>query len=65
MNGGMDLLLSLVNFDPQLRASGLDVLNSTFMASLRENPNRNLSCCSNDTDEVYSFTAFSTQKERL
>jgi serine/threonine protein kinase len=59
MDGGMDLLLSLVRFDPQNRASALDVLNSDFMAPLREIPN--------DTprysgqSEVLSFTAFSTQ----
>ena len=35
INGGMDLLLSLVNFDPKKRESPLGVLNSTFMESLR------------------------------
>jgi len=56
----MDLLLSLVKFDPQSRASALDVLNSSFMASLRETPNGDN--CYKDEDEVLSFTAFSTQK---
>ena len=60
MDGGMDLLLSLVKFDPQSRASALDVLNSSFMASLRETPNGDN--CYKDEDEVLSFTAFSTQK---
>mmetsp|Transcript_58141 Transcript_58141/g.65002 ORF Transcript_58141/g.65002 Transcript_58141/m.65002 type:complete len:1499 (-) Transcript_58141:1235-5731(-) len=58
MDGGMDLLLSLVKFDPQSRASALDVLNSSFMASLREIPNGDN--CYKDEDEVLSFTAFST-----
>jgi len=34
--GGLDLLLSLVNFDPEKRASACEVLNSKFMSSLRE-----------------------------
>ena len=55
----MDLLLSLVRFNPQSRASALDVLNSSFMAPLREIPNGTQ--CYNDEDEVLSFTAFSTQ----
>jgi len=56
----MDLLLSLVKFDPQSRASALDVLNSSFMASLREIPNGDNYY--KEEDEVLSFTAFSTQK---
>jgi len=34
--GGMNLLLSLVNFDPLHRATPLDVINSSFMKPLRE-----------------------------
>jgi len=59
MEGGMDLLLSLVQFNPQSRASALDVLNSPFMAPLREIPNENQGCDYGE-DEVVSFTAFST-----
>lgn len=59
MDGGMDLLLSLVRFDPQIRASALDVLNSAFMAPLRERPNDTQRYTSEA--EVLSFTAFSTQ----
>jgi len=58
MDGGMDLLMSLVRFNPQNRASALDVLNSAFMAPLREIPNDDRHY--NDHDEVLSFTAFST-----
>jgi len=36
MEGGMELLQALTNFDPSKRASMSDVLNSTFMATLRE-----------------------------
>jgi serine/threonine protein kinase len=59
MDGGMDLLLSLVRFNPQNRASALDVLNSTFMAPLRESPNDTQRYTSEAA--VFSFTAFSTQ----
>jgi len=56
MDGGMDLLLSLVRFNPQERASALDVLNSPFMAPLREVDG----CKYSEEDEVLSFTTFST-----
>mmetsp|Transcript_3999 Transcript_3999/g.10462 ORF Transcript_3999/g.10462 Transcript_3999/m.10462 type:complete len:1482 (-) Transcript_3999:1127-5572(-) len=59
MDGGIDLLLSLVRFEPQHRASALDVLNSNFMSPLREMPND--SQCYSSQAEVLSFTAFSTQ----
>lgn len=36
MDGAMDLLLSLVCFDPIKRATPLDVINSKFMAGLVE-----------------------------
>ena len=58
MDGGMDLLMSLVKFDPQYRASALNVLNSDFMAPLREIPDG--SPCDNGQTEVFSYTAFST-----
>mmetsp|Transcript_18101 Transcript_18101/g.28074 ORF Transcript_18101/g.28074 Transcript_18101/m.28074 type:complete len:1449 (+) Transcript_18101:325-4671(+) len=58
MEGGMDVLLKLVCFDPQERASALDVLNSSFMIPLREASGQ-VSHCEND--EVLSYTAFSTQ----
>ena len=56
MDGGMDLLLSLVDFNPQRRASALDALNSPFMAPLREMEGIEYS----DEDKVMSFTALST-----
>lgn len=55
----MDLLLSLVSFDVQSRASALDALNSQFMIPLREateNP------AYGEQDEVLSYNAFSIQK---
>jgi hypothetical protein len=58
MDGGMELLLSLVSFDPQTRATALDVLNSSFMEPLRESP-ESIEYCAED--EVYSYMAFSTQ----
>ncbi len=58
MDGGMDLLMSLVRFDPQYRKSALDVLNSDFMAPLREIAND--ATCSTGQAEVFSYTAFST-----
>jgi hypothetical protein len=57
MDGGMELLLSLVHFNPQHRASAIDVLNSPFMAPLREMEGIEYS----QEDEVMSFTALSTQ----
>lgn len=51
----MELLLSLVEFDPQARATPLDVLNSNFMISLREE-----SIPSYKDDIVHSFMAYSS-----
>ena len=59
MAGGIDLLTSLVSFDPQTRASALDVLNSEFMAPLRENPGFP---GYSGNDEVISYMAFSSEK---
>ncbi|KAL7543093.1 hypothetical protein ACHAWF_007323 [Thalassiosira exigua] len=39
MDGAMDLLLSLVSFDPETRATPLDVINSRFVADLLEDIN--------------------------
>ena len=58
MDGGMDLLMSLVHFNPTYRKSALDVLNSEFMAPLREIPNG--APCNTGEAEVFSYTAFST-----
>jgi serine/threonine protein kinase len=57
MDGGMDLLLSLVHFNPLRRATALDVLNSAFMKPLRDistDPHYS------ESDEVLSYTTFST-----
>ena len=58
MEGGMDLLLSLCSFDPENRPSAMDVLNSDFMASLREPADVPYG---KDT-AVFSYLAFSTQR---
>lgn len=58
MDGGMDLLYSLLSFDPQTRSTALDVLNSLFMAPLRESSGGERY---SEEDEVYSYKAFSTQ----
>jgi len=55
MDGGMDLLTQLCCFDPSRRASAMDVLNSKFMANLREEPGMTYS-----DENVLSYTAFST-----
>jgi hypothetical protein len=57
MDGGMELLLSLVQFNPEARASALDVLNSSFMAPLREMEG----CQYSEDDDVMSFTALATR----
>ncbi len=54
----MELLMSLVQFDTQNRKSALDVLNSEFMAPLREIPND--TPCITSQAEIFSYTAFST-----
>ena len=56
INGGMDLLFSLVSFDPNRRSSPLDVMNSTFMEPLREGERK---CESSVTDIVYSYMSYS------
>jgi len=56
IGGGMDLLFSLVQFDPEKRASALDVINSEFMSHLRK---CKISC--NKRDLVYSYMAYSTK----
>ena len=54
MDGAMELLLSLVCFDPKTRAKPLDVINSRFMANLIEDDN-GFYC---EEDIVKSFTAY-------
>jgi len=56
MNGAMELLSRLCSFDPAERASALDVLNSPFMANLREAPGQTY--CPDET--VLSYTSFAT-----
>lgn len=59
MDGGLDLLFRLCNFDPTIRATAMDVLNSQFMDSLREQQG----WMRNDYDpsaDVRSFLSFST-----
>jgi len=53
----MELLLSLVSFDPRTRATPLDVINSRLMAELIED--ENLIYCEGDI--VKSYTAYLTK----
>jgi len=57
MEGGLDLLMGLVSFDPEKRWSPLDVINSTFMKPLREISKETNLCCD---DLVHSFMAYET-----
>jgi len=56
MDGAMELLLSLVSFDPKTRATPLDVINSRFMADLIEDDS-SFYC---EDDIVKSYTAYLT-----
>lgn len=60
LDGGLDLLFRLCAFDPSQRATAMDVLNSPFMANLREQPGAAFSY--KETDTVYSYTAFATHR---
>ena len=57
VEGGMELLYSLVHFDPDKRATATDVLNATFMVPLREGTKGPQF---DDNDHVLSFMAYST-----
>ena len=56
MEGAMELLLSLVSFDPTKRATSLDVINSSFMSSLIEDE----SVIDFDDDIVKSYLSYQT-----
>lgn len=56
MDGAMELLLSLVSFDPNTRATPLDVINSRFMTDLIEDDSA-FYC---EDDIVKSYTAYAT-----
>ena len=56
MDGAMDLLLSLLTFDPEKRARPVDVINSTFMKDLVEDEDMEHA----DDDIVRSYTAYLT-----
>jgi serine/threonine protein kinase len=63
--GGIELLLSLCNFDPQKRASAKDVMNSRFMEELRENRSENESEVDyGASSTVYSYMSFATTTRR-
>jgi hypothetical protein len=59
MDGAMDLLLSLVCFDPSERATPLDVINSRFMIGLVETSE---DATDDDNDIVRSYMAYLTNK---
>ena len=56
VEGGMELLKSLVEFDSSKRATALDVLNSDFFAPLTEVPGTQY----RQIDDVRSYSAFAT-----
>jgi serine/threonine protein kinase len=58
IDGALDVLFSLVNFDPSKRASPLDVVNSQFMLPLRQLSDK----YENDADILYSYMAYSVYK---
>jgi serine/threonine protein kinase len=58
VDGGLDLLFSLVDFDPDKRATVCDVLNSKFMGSLRED--NNLGNINNESNHILSYMAYAT-----
>ncbi|KAL7572485.1 hypothetical protein ACA910_000312 [Epithemia clementina (nom. ined.)] len=58
MHGGMDLLFQLCSFNPETRATALQVLNSPFMEPLREAADTRQDDYKNEL--VLSYTAFST-----
>ena len=58
--GGLDLLLSLLDFDPEKRATVRDVLNSQFMIPLREDHNDVRNCEEKPSNHVMSFMAYAT-----
>jgi serine/threonine protein kinase len=58
MEGGMDLLFSLISFDPTKRFSALDVMNSAFMAPLRDGNNP---LDGNTNDKIYLYMSYLTR----
>jgi serine/threonine protein kinase len=58
VEGGMELLFSLVEFNPENRASVCDVLNSQFMIPLREDPSKKR--VDDPSHHVMNFMAYST-----
>ena len=56
MEGGLELLMSLVHFDARKRATPLDVLNSLFMTHLREAPGQEAS-----GENVLSFMSYAAR----
>jgi serine/threonine protein kinase len=61
LDGGMDLLKSLVSFDPITRSTALDVMNSKFMEPLREAAGGILGY--GPDDDLRTFSSFPTKNE--
>lgn len=62
VSGGLELLFSLVDFDPERRATACDVLNSQFMIPLREDPAKMRTITdSNPSNHAISFMAYATK----
>jgi len=60
LEGGMDLLKSLVTFEPNQRATALDVINSPFMSALRE---AKFPYIDKENDKIYSYTTYYTSRQ--
>ena len=61
LTGGLNLLYSLVDFDPEKRATVCDVLNSEFMIPLREDPAEMRTSTAKQSSHVISFMAYATK----
>ena len=61
VSGGLELLFSLVDFDPEKRATVCDVLNSQFMIPLREDSaTMRTTTDGNPSNHAISFMAYAT-----
>jgi len=58
VDGGWELLLSLVEFDPEKRATALDVMNSRMMAQLQEGQGKTTI---GSQDHVLSYMAYAAK----
>jgi hypothetical protein len=66
INGGIELLFGLCNFDPSVRSTSMDVLNSKFMEDLHEEPGTCYTQSINNEDfDVRSYLSFLTSTSSI